>query len=250
MAKKDPSNKLTQEEAISRMKQLEPNYNYSKFVYKNVKTKSTIICDKGHEFEVNLDHFQHGNRCPYCAEVKRRKSRTFKQEDVIKRMQELEPEYDFSKFVYTKSIDKSIIICPKGHEYMNSYNTFVNGGHRCHKCSNNKSKPEYEIIEFIKTFYNGTIEHSNKSIIKNHKTGNYLELDIYLPELNKAIEFNGKYYHTEERMKERGWNSVDEYHIMKTIYCKAKGIDLLHIFEDKWVENKDNILNRIKEHIL
>lgn len=43
---------------------------------------------------------------------------------------------------------------------------------------------------------------------------------------------------------------MDEYHIMKTIYCKAKGIDLLHVFEENWIEDKDNILNRIKEHIL
>lgn len=180
MVKKDPSNKLTQEEAISRMEQLEPDYNYYKFVYKNIKTKSTIICDKGHEFEMNLDNFSNGQRCSICAEDKRRKSRTLKQEDVIKRMQELEPTYDFSKFNYINAKTKSIIVCYKGHEYMNSYNTFVNGGHRCPKCSNNKSKPETEIIEFIKTFYNGAIEQSNRNIIRNHKTGNYLELDIYI----------------------------------------------------------------------
>lgn len=198
---------------------------------------------------MDLDHLQKGNRCPICSEVERRNKRRFNQEEVIKRMQELEPNYDFSKFVYVNAKTKSTIICSKGHEYNAAYNTFFNSGKRCPHCSNNKSKPETEIIEFIKTFYNGTIEQGNKKIIKNHMTGNYLELDIYLPELNKAIEFNGSYYHTDERVKERGWNSVEEYHIMKTIYCKAKGIDLIHIFEDKWIDNKDKELSKIKEHL-
>ncbi len=67
--------------------------------------------------------------------------------------------------------------------------------------------------------------------IVNPKTGNYLELDIFLPELNKAIEYNGIYWHSKENVKNR-----DK---LKSTQCKNKGIDLLVIEESDWIKNKN-----------
>lgn len=244
--KRNDSKRNNKFECIKKMQELEPGYNFSKFEYIDCMKKSIIICDKGHEYLSNYVSFV-GNkqaRCPIC-----RGGVKYEQSDVISKMKELEPNYDFSKFKYIKAISKSTVICSNGHEYETSWNTFQQG-HRCPICSNgNTSNPETEIIEFIKTFYNGTIEQSNRNIIKNYMTNRYLELDIYLPELNKAIEFNGLYFHTDEKIKRRGWNSIDEYHIMKSIYCKAKGIELLHIFEDKWIEDKESELLKIQEFL-
>lgn len=50
------------------------------------------------------------------------------------------------------------------------------------------------------------------------------ELDIYLPDFNLAIEYNGSYWHSEGR-KEK------EYHLNKTNLCNEKDIQLLHIFD-------------------
>jgi hypothetical protein len=60
------------------------------------------------------------------------------------------------------------------------------------------------------------------------------EIDIYIPDHNLAIEFNGIYWHSEvsgEKSK--------NYHKLKTEKCNEKGIQLLHIFEDEWIQNKD-----------
>ena len=60
------------------------------------------------------------------------------------------------------------------------------------------------------------------------------ELDIYIPSLKKAIEFNGEwwhYNHSNPNCKPRG------YHAMKSNLCREKGIKLLHIREDLW--NRD-----------
>ena len=51
-----------------------------------------------------------------------------------------------------------------------------------------------------------------------------LELDIYLPDLDLAIEYNGAYWHQDSK------KPVD-YHQSKSIACLSKGIRLLHIFE-------------------
>ncbi len=74
------------------------------------------------------------------------------------------------------------------------------------------------------------IENDRSQII-NPKTGYNLELDIWIPELKKAIEYNGEYWHN---------NIIAEYRdSQKQLQCKNKGIDLLIIKEENWVNNKD-----------
>lgn len=175
-------------------------------------------------------------------------SRIFINTEIAKnKMQELEPNYDFSKFEYINKTIKSIVICSNGHEYEVSYGNFVYHETRCPKCTNRQSKPETEIIEFIKTFYDGTIEQSNRDIVPSKFNNKYfLELDIYLPELNLDIEFNGTYWHSDNIIKTKGWNSAKEKHDYKNSECFKKGITLIHIDEDDYDINKQQILNNIK----
>lgn len=57
------------------------------------------------------------------------------------------------------------------------------------------------------------------------------ELDIYIPEKKIAIEFNGDYWHSTEK--------IDKYyHQQKTITCAKQGIRLIHIFEHEWKDEK------------
>ena len=71
---------------------------------------------------------------------------------------------------------------------------------------------------------------NSKDIIKP------LELDIYMPEYNLAIEIDGVYWHTENRGKDR------KYHLNKTILCAEKGIQLLHIWDTDNIEIWKNII--------
>ena len=84
-----------------------------------------------------------------------------------------------------------------------------------------QSKQELEILEFVKTHYKGEVEYSNRSVLKGK------ELDLYLPELKLAIEFNGLYWHC-EIFKDK-W-----YHFNKRLACEAQGIRLIQINEDEW----------------
>lgn len=100
------------------------------------------------------------------------------------------------------------------------------------------SKYEYEIIDFIKTFYTGNIIHGNRQILHGK------ELDIYIPNNNLAIEFNGLYYHSELT-----GNKDKNYHLNKTNECEKLGIRLIHIFEDEWRSKKEIVKSRLR-HIL
>ena len=68
------------------------------------------------------------------------------------------------------------------------------------------------------------------------------ELDIFIPELNLAIEFNGLYWHS-ELYKENG------YHLNKTEVCRSVGIELIHIWEDDWMFKGDIIKSIIMNRI-
>lgn len=71
------------------------------------------------------------------------------------------------------------------------------------------------------------------------------ELDIYLPINNLAIEFNGLFWHSE-----LGYGKCNKnYHLTKTNLCKEKGIYLIHIFEDEWINKQDIVKSIIKNKL-
>ena len=98
------------------------------------------------------------------------------------------------------------------------------------------SEPEKEIIEFIKSL--GVRCEKNRSIL------NGKELDMYLPDFNIAIEFNGCKYHTEQY-----GGKYKNYHLEKTLSCKKAGVNLIHIFEDEYMYHRDIVLSKIM-HLL
>ncbi len=65
-----------------------------------------------------------------------------------------------------------------------------------------------------------------------------LSLDIYIPELKIAFEFNGIYWHS-ELFKNK------YYHLNKTSNCAKSGIKLFHIWEDDWVYKQDIVKSMI-----
>jgi hypothetical protein len=99
------------------------------------------------------------------------------------------------------------------------------------------SKGEIEVVNFI----NGLGFKTEKG--KNRKLLNGKEIDIIVEEKKLCIEYNGLYYHTENMGK------YPSYHIDKTIDCNRVGYELIHIFEDEWV-NRNEIVKSKLAHIL
>ena len=84
---------------------------------------------------------------------------------------------------------------------------------------NSRSKNEIKLYNLICDNFNGAVEHSVRSII------NPLELDIYIPDLKLAIEYNGCYYHSIE------FGTPKDYHLKKSLRCRDLGIRLIHIYD-------------------
>ncbi len=76
------------------------------------------------------------------------------------------------------------------------------------------------------------------------------EIDIYIPELKKGIEFDGTYYHSYEYMRglpqKALWSDEDirNYHQIKDSWFASKGIRILHIKEEEWDDDKENCIQK------
>lgn len=106
--------------------------------------------------------------------------------------------------------------------------TILNYHHRykLNIITSSSSSYESEIINWLTTL--GVRTQKDRTICKPK------EIDIYMPDHKLAIEFDGLYWHSE-----KGGSKTKDYHSTKTQQCANQGIQLIHIFEDEWVNNKE-----------
>lgn len=95
----------------------------------------------------------------------------------------------------------------------------------CHPNWHNTSKAEKEIVENIKKIYNGPVLENDRKILEGK------ELDIYLPEKNIAIEYNGTYWHGYRKDLNIPLDEFLQKHEEKRLLCESKGIHLITIDE-------------------
>jgi len=126
--------------------------------------------------------------------------------------------------------------CSEGHEWCSKPDNILYGGNRCPGCSSseNRSRMELEVFDFIAGIYSGKVESNNRSILDGK------ELDIYIPDLNLALECNGIYWHSDRMGKGKN------YHLGKSTACAERKIRLIHIFENEWVLKKSIVKSRLR----
>lgn len=139
------------------------------------------------------------------------------------------------QFMHTREYRYRCMVC--GYEWTEKHHNSQNI--HCPLCvSKPYSIKELQLQKFISSVYNGPIEFNDRKVLDGK------ELDIYLPDLKLAFEFDGNYYHSS--MFER----VDAlYHRRKTQQCEEKGIRLIHIFEYEWDKKQGLVENLIKNAI-
>ena len=109
---------------------------------------------------------------------------------------------------------------------LNKYKTIICTA--CNPIDNHISGQEIQLQDFIKDNYDDEIILNSRKIISP------LELDIYLPKIKLAFEFNGTYWHSEI------FRDIN-YHKNKLEKCKEKNIELIHIWEEDWNKKRDEI---------
>lgn len=143
-----------------------------------------------------------------------------------------------SEYVNNRSHLK--VICPEGHNWSVAFHNFKNGESKCPKCFPrlfNTSKAEKELTDCFRGSGLEVIENSRKIIPP-------YELDIYFPEKKVAIEYCGLYWHGETAS-----GKPRNYHRVKMDLCAEKGIRLITVFEDEFVERPDIVKSRIENSL-
>ena len=99
----------------------------------------------------------------------------------------------------------------------------------CPSCSRGSSSQEKQIARMIES-WGFEIIRRNRSLIAP------LEVDIYIPSKNLAIEFNGLYWHSDDMNR----------HAIKANACRDAGVKLIQIFEHDWESKPDIVIARLK----
>ena len=238
------ANSLTQEEVISRFKEVhkDENLDYSEVVYKNMHTKVKIIShdirpdgtEYGAFWQEPVVHLK-GCTHPDISrdrQVERTSSNTEEFVEKAKRIH-VGKNYNFSRVDYVNNRTKVRIICPKHGEFKISPDNFL-AGKGCPMCGHSLSKAEKELMDFISSFYNGNIINRDRSLLGG------LEVDICIPEKHIAFEFNGLRWHTE------GFGKNKWYHLHKKEECNKAGFALFSIFEDEWLQHREALLSKVR----
>ena len=102
-----------------------------------------------------------------------------------------------------------------------------------------RSSEELEVVRFLTELGITRIVTNSRSILPSRK-----ELDIYLPDYNLAIEYNGVYWHHEDIP-----HITKTYHMDKFKECQSLGIQLITVFSNFWNYKKDIVKRTIQNKL-
>lgn len=196
------------------------------------KARSTMKAKYGVEVFSQSPLFKQALKQRYGAnhpmQILKNKHKSYRK--VVARLTDVDPLFDFDSYAGVNALDKYSFRCKV---CSSEFESKLDDGHVpicrvCNPIDTGKSKCEFEIIEWIRSIYLGEIIHGDRTVLYGK------ELDIYLPELNLAIELNGLYWHGEIcGSKNR------QYHLNKTKRCSERGITLCHVLDIEWISKRE-----------
>lgn len=146
-------------------------------------------------------------------------------------------QYGYTNAVYVDWASAISVTCHEHGDFLIAAGSHL-GGIGCPSCS--ISSGQHDLLSFIRSITGQLILINDRKAIKP------FELDIYIPEIGLAFEYNGSYYHSfgsSESPYQRN------YHLMKTRLAEAAGIRLIHISEYDWL-HKNALIRSMVAHKL
>jgi len=130
-------------------------------------------------------------------------------------------------------------ICSKGHVWFSSPNNRTKPGkpQGCSRCTHRHSKAELAIFSDIKEKYTDAVS-GVRSVLRYKR----LELDIYIPSLKKAIEYDGVYWHSLPGSEDKDRRKNEQ--------CAEAGIQLLRIPEAEYEADRAGTIKKILEWLV
>ena len=232
---KNKDRKITLEKFIERAdKKHNGKYDYSQVKYKTLYDTVDIICPKHGLYKQVARYHLNGYGCTQCAIDESK----LKLEEFIKKAKSIHGDkYDYSKVKYENSYTDVKITCPVHGEFLQTPGTHLKGC-GCPKCGKIVSDSKEEIYQFVCNLV------GSENVIRNDREVlEGKEIDIYIPSLKVGIEYNGVIWHSEKFGKGK------DYHISMLNKAIEKGVKLIQIFEDEYIDHQNIVFGKIR-HIL
>lgn len=141
--------------------------------------------------------------------------------------------YDYSLVQYTNNNTNVTITCPTHGQFQQTPHNHLQGK-ACRHCSCLVSSPHRAVVAMIEGLT--TIEINNETVISP------LELDVWLPDYQVAIEINGEYWHGVKAGMTPTEATRQRYrHRYKADIANAVGIKLLQFWADE-IHEKPNLI--------
>jgi len=137
-------------------------YDYSKFVYENKDSKSTIICPVHGEFLQNSNNHKRGAKCPKCSKVYKPTTAEW----VAAAKEKFNNKYDYTSIVYLSATTPVTIVCPIHGQFTQIPRIHLTSVTGCPECGivsmglNHKSSTEDFILKSQKV-HNYTYDYSD-----------------------------------------------------------------------------------------
>lgn len=146
------------------------------------------------------------------------------------------PNFEAKDFKGTRSWN-SITHLRCGTEFKaKKINWQASKSHLCPTCYTPRaSKGQHEVADFVRSLGIDVRVNDRKEF------GGKMELDLFIPEKNLVIEYDGLYWHSEKGRpdcKEKSWFKFQE--------LKKKGLKHMMFFDDEWETKTEIVKSRIK----
>lgn len=239
--KRGQSTKITENDYLDLAKTL--NITYKGPCPSNVNQKCKWVCFLGHEINKSYSKIKKNKTpCDTCFKLKPKNN----SKKDIDWLYTLPPEGGrCNSFIYKTAMDYYEWECQKGHKWK-AIATSIARGRWCGDCQSGKqvSKKEQFLFKFVQTWFPGA-QNNVIGVLSNKR----FELDIFIPELKKAIEFDGVIFHG-ETSKFKNPKIVVERENRKNQECEDAGIDLYRIKEFDFDTNLDLTLSLLMSWML
>jgi hypothetical protein len=204
--------------------------------YKNNKNPLIIECKEHGQWSSQWSNLRNGHWCINCSAKKSGTKKLVEIEIIKKELEKI--NYRLISTEYYGNKEPITVQCNNGHRPWVTIWNSIDQGQRCPSCSHTgTSVPEQEILEFVKSIYNGPVIERDREILGK-------ELDIFLPDLKIGIEHDGIYWHSSKFKKDNGKDNIEKKHL-----AKSAGVTFLAFYEDEWRNKKEIVKSIIKSKI-
>lgn len=201
-----------------------------------------------------------GQGCPYCKNLKIKQGLN----DLFTIRPDLIDEWDWENnkdcnpYELPAGSDLKVNwVCKNNHRWVASITARANAGNNCTYCSSSVSFPERALAFYLSMFFS--------DVYRRYKIEGF-EYDIYMPEENIVIEYNGFYWHSNKQNIDNykielankynlNFIGIDSLRDVPKNYISIinNSISLFHIecfCEKAYIETVDNMLKLVIENIL